>query len=69
MMQTPLVLNGNGEVPWDGSTMGELRLRGPWMSREYYKDERTVDAYRDGWLYIGDIAVHTPDGLSELLAT
>lgn len=26
MMQTPLVLNGNGEVPWDGSTMGELRF-------------------------------------------
>ncbi|GGG11698.1 long-chain-fatty-acid--CoA ligase [Lysinibacillus alkalisoli] len=63
---TSSIINENGEVPWDGETMGELRLRGPWISHEYYKDERTADAYRDGWLYTGDIAVRTKDGLIKI---
>ncbi|PKC50935.1 acetyl-CoA synthetase-like protein, partial [Rhizophagus irregularis] len=41
--------------------MGELRIRGPWIAHEYYKDERTPEAFRDGWLYTGDIAVVTPE--------
>lgn len=56
------VVNDAGEVPWDGKTMGELRIRGPWIAHEYYKDERTPEAFRDGWLYTGDIAVVTPEG-------
>lgn len=56
------VVNDNGEVPWDGQTMGELRIQGPWIANEYYKDERTSDAFRNGWLYTGDIAVVTPEG-------
>ncbi|MGE7091882.1 long-chain fatty acid--CoA ligase [Lysinibacillus sp. NPDC048646] len=56
------VLNENGEVPWDGKTMGEITIRGPWIAAEYYKDERTKEAFKDGWLYTGDIAVITPDG-------
>ncbi|GEK32756.1 long-chain fatty acid--CoA ligase [Kurthia sibirica] len=56
------IVNENGEVPADGQTMGELTIRGPWIADEYYKDERTEDAFRDGWLYTGDIAVRTPEG-------
>lgn len=56
------VVNDAGEVPWDGQTMGELRIRGPWIANEYYKDERTKEAFKDGWLYTGDIAVVTPEG-------
>lgn len=56
------VVNENGTVPWDSKTMGELRIRGPWIASEYYKDERTADAFRDGWLYTGDIAVLTKEG-------
>lgn len=56
------VVNEDGEVPWDGKTMGELTIRGPWIADEYYKDERTKDAFKDGWLYTGDIAVMTPEG-------
>lgn len=56
------VVNENGPVPWDGQTMGELRIRGPWIASEYYKDERTNEAFRDGWLYTGDIAVLTKEG-------
>ncbi|GEL04829.1 fatty-acyl-CoA synthase [Rummeliibacillus stabekisii] len=56
------VVNEQGEVPWDGKTMGELTVRGPWIADEYYKDERTKEAFKDGWLYTGDIAVMTPEG-------
>ncbi len=56
------IVNEDGEVPWDGETMGELRLRGPWIASEYYRDERTADAMKDGWLYTGDIAVRSKDG-------
>lgn len=56
------VVNDDGQVPRDGKTMGELRVRGPWIANEYYKDERTADAFKDGWLYTGDIAVLTPEG-------
>lgn len=56
------VVNENGEVPWDSKTMGELTIRGPWVAGEYYNDERTAEAFKDGWLYTGDIAVMTADG-------
>ncbi|PID25012.1 long-chain fatty acid--CoA ligase [Sporosarcina sp. P7] len=60
------VVNEDGEVPWDGQTMGELIVRGPWIASEYYKDERTEEAFKDGWLYTGDIAVMTEDGYLKL---
>ncbi|MFC4410806.1 long-chain fatty acid--CoA ligase [Chungangia koreensis] len=50
------LVNENGEVPWDGKTMGELTVRGPWIAHEYYKDERTEESFKDGWLHTGDIA-------------
>ena len=56
------VVNENEPVPWDGTTMGELRIRSPWIASEYYEDERTVEAFRNGWLYTGDIAVITKEG-------
>ena len=60
------VINEDGPVPRDGKTMGELRVRGPWIASEYYKDERSADAFKDGWLYTGDICVLTPDGYVKL---
>lgn len=49
------VVGKDGEVEWNGSEMGELTIRGPWIASEYYRDERTKDAFRDGWLYTGDV--------------
>ena len=60
------IVNENGEAPWDGETMGELNVKGAWIADEYYKDKRTADAFRDGWLYTGDIAVIEPDGYIKL---
>ncbi len=50
-------------VPKDGKTMGEIVVRGPWITPEYYKaPEKTEAAWRGGWFHTGDIAVWYPDG-------
>jgi len=52
-----------GLVPWDGATMGELEVRGPWIVREYYKPEDPVTQFTDdGWFRTGDIVTIEPDG-------
>lgn len=61
------IVNENGEVPWDGKTMGELNVKGPWIASEYYNDERSAKAFQDGWLYTGDIAVMTEDGYIKIM--
>jgi fatty-acyl-CoA synthase len=49
--------DGN-EVAWDGATMGEIRIRGPWIARQYYGDDGPDPAKfsEDGWLRTGDVA-------------
>ncbi|MEU6559382.1 long-chain fatty acid--CoA ligase [Nocardia nova] len=42
-------------VPRDGRTSGELLLRGPWVAEEYQLDERSADAFVEGWYHTGDI--------------
>jgi fatty-acyl-CoA synthase len=45
------------EVPWDGDTMGEIWIRGPWIARQYYGDAEPDPAkFIDGWLRTGDVA-------------
>jgi fatty-acyl-CoA synthase len=61
------VIGGNGEVKWDGEEMGELLLRGPWIADEYYKDDRSNDAFKDGWLYTGDVATVDEEGVIKLV--
>jgi len=62
------LVNENGEVEWDGKSMGELLLRGPWITNSYYNEpEKTKEAVKDGWLYTGDIATINEDGFIKLV--
>jgi len=54
------------EVPWDGQTVGELQLRGPWVIREYYNDPRSAAAFADGWFRTGDVASIDADGFVQI---
>ncbi len=50
--------NIDGLVPWDGQTMGELEVRGPFIVGEYYESELDESGPRftdDGWFRTGDI--------------
>lgn len=47
--------NQYSEVPWDGATMGEVQLRGPWVAASYYNLPAEGDKWTaDGWLRTGD---------------
>jgi fatty-acyl-CoA synthase len=51
------------EIPWDNEAMGELEVRGPWVTAAYYdspeQDNRWTD---DGWFKTGDIVSIHPRG-------
>jgi fatty-acyl-CoA synthase len=56
------------ELPWDGTTSGELQVRGPWIASTYYNDPRAGESFTDdGWLRTGDVAVVSPDGYIRLV--
>jgi fatty-acyl-CoA synthase len=48
--------NEEGVVPWDGATVGELEVRGPWIVAAYFKGEHADRFTADGWFKTGDIA-------------
>jgi fatty-acyl-CoA synthase len=47
--------------------MGELCLRGPWIADEYYQDERSGEAFRDGWLHTGDVVTVDEEGFIKIV--
>jgi fatty-acyl-CoA synthase len=54
-------------VPWDGKSVGEIQVRGPWITGSYY---RGVDADRftaDGWLRTGDVANVDSEGYIQIV--
>jgi fatty-acyl-CoA synthase len=50
-----------GFAPWDGESLGELEVRGPWVASSYYEAPEGADKFTDdGWFKTGDIV--TIDG-------
>ncbi|MCW5239007.1 long-chain-fatty-acid--CoA ligase [Verminephrobacter eiseniae] len=58
------VVDGQGvPVPWNNQTVGEIVIRGPWVTQEYYKaPERTAEVWHDGWFHTGDLAKVDKEG-------
>jgi fatty-acyl-CoA synthase len=55
------------DVPQDGTTMGEVVMRGNNVMSGYFSDEAaTGKAFAGGWFHSGDLAVWHPDGNIEL---
>jgi len=54
------------ELPWDGSTMGELQVRGPWVAAGYYGDESSGHLFVDGWFRTGDVATIDAEGYLQI---
>ncbi len=51
-----IVGDDGSEVPWDGSSTGEIEVRGPWVAAGYYLEGAQEDKFDAGWLRTGDIA-------------
>ena len=45
----------------DGTSVGELEVRGPWVTGSYHRDADD-ERFHDGWLRTGDVGTLTPDG-------
>ncbi|MGO9488828.1 MAG: long-chain fatty acid--CoA ligase [Solirubrobacteraceae bacterium] len=50
-----LIDDDGREVPWDGSSTGEIEVRGPWIASSYFRDT-DGSRFDSGWLRTGDIA-------------
>jgi fatty-acyl-CoA synthase len=51
------------EVAQDGVSTGEVCVRSPWLTENYFKDpDRTKELWQNGWLHTGDIGYINPDG-------
>lgn len=60
------------ELPWDGATMGELQVRGPWIASAYYNDPRgeekgRQESFMDGWFRTGDVATIDAEGYIQIM--
>jgi fatty-acyl-CoA synthase len=59
--------NENGFIPWDGVTMGELEIRGPWIASSYYRDLEPEGKFTsDEWFKTGDIVTIDEQGCIEV---
>ena len=54
------------EVPWDGLTFGELQVRGPWVTEEYYNDDRNAQSFSDGWFRTGGVVAIDAEGYIQI---
>ena len=60
------IVGGDGrELPCDGKTAGELLVRGPWVTAQYYKGEGG-DPLIGGWFPTGDVATIDADGYMQV---
>jgi fatty-acyl-CoA synthase len=56
------------DAPWDGQSMGEVQVRGPFITGSYHEVPVAPDKFTaDGWLRTGDVA--TMDELGFLRIT
>ncbi len=52
-------------LPWDGEAVGEIEVRGPWITAAYYRDP-APEKFDDGWLRTGDVGTVSPDGYVQI---
>jgi len=49
-----VVDDGDVVLPCDGTSVGEIQVRGPWVTARYYGEEDSA-RFHDGWLRTGDV--------------
>jgi len=65
-----IVGDDGADLPWDGTSFGDLLVRGPWVLREYFKGEGgnplKTDAEGHAWFPTGDVATIDADGYMQI---
>jgi fatty-acyl-CoA synthase len=52
-------------LPSDGKAVGEIEVRGPWITGSYYRDP-APEKFHDGWLRTGDVGTLDESGFLRL---
>jgi fatty-acyl-CoA synthase len=60
-VEARLVGDGGTVLPHDGKAVGEVEVRGPWVTGSYYGDD-DPGKFHDGWLCTGDVGTIDPLG-------
>ena len=63
------IVDSNGaELPWDGTTYGDLLVCGPWILASYFKggSPLVMDAEGRSWFPTGDVATIDADGFMQI---
>jgi fatty-acyl-CoA synthase len=60
-VEARLIGDEGTELAHDGKAVGEVEVRGPWVTGAYYKDDDPAK-FRDGWLRTGDVGTIDPLG-------
>jgi fatty-acyl-CoA synthase len=67
-VEMKIVGDDGKKLPHDGTSVGELLVRGPWIVSGYFEDEEATRAAvePDGWFHTGDVATMDPDGYLQI---
>jgi fatty-acyl-CoA synthase len=57
--------DGGAVLPSDGVAVGEIEVRGPWVTGSYHKDD-DPGKFHDGWLRTGDVGTLDQHGVIRL---
>lgn len=67
-VQIRLVTEKGSILPWDGESIGEVQVRSPWTTGEYYKFKTSTENFTtDGWLRTGDLATINHEGYMQIV--
>lgn len=66
MVEMKITDDENGELPWDGKTFGRLKVRGPSVSKSYFKGRGAEQFDEAGWFDTGDVAHVDPYGYMQI---
>ncbi|MBO0808801.1 MAG: long-chain fatty acid--CoA ligase [Actinobacteria bacterium] len=64
-VEARLAGDGGDILPHDGKAVGEVEVRGPWVTGSYYLDD-DPGKFHDGWLRTGDVGTIDPLGFVTL---
>jgi fatty-acyl-CoA synthase len=59
------IVSEQSALPWDGAAIGEIQVRGPWVTASYHGDP-TPEKFDRGWLRTGDIGTAYPNGFMQI---
>jgi fatty-acyl-CoA synthase len=67
-LEMKVIDEDGSEIAWDGEEFGELWIRGPWVTKEYFeRPDANEEDFEDGWLKTGDVVTVDEEGYIKIV--